>query len=165
MNSRARAWSEHRVHILQPEPGMSTPVPTPRAAFHPDAAPKNASTKRCCLVREEARGCLLGLLGCLWGAWQGQAGLSPRVPVLGGGRQEFRPQGQEGGCGEFALAAGCHGCIFQRSKQRGEKKEEEENQNILLGGKKNSGVKKCRRVMRRPSEAKKCMRSSLETGV
>lgn len=145
---------------------MSTPVPTPRAAFHPDAAPKNASTKRCCLVREEARGCLLGLLGCLWGAWQGQAGLSPRVPVLGGGVvRNSDPRDRREDAGNSLLQPVAMAAYFREASKGGKKKEEEENQNILLGGKKNSGVKKCRRVMRRPSEAKKCMRSSLETGV
>lgn len=144
---------------------MSTPVPTPRAAFHPDAAPKNASTKRCCLVREEARGCLLGLLGCLWGAWQGQAGLSPRVPVLGGVVRNSDPRDRREDAGNSLLQPVAMAAYFREASKGGKKKEEEENQNILLGGKKNSGVKKCRRVMRRPSEAKKCMRSSLETGV
>lgn len=144
---------------------MSTPVPTPRAAFHPNAAPKNASTKRCCLVREEARGCLLGLLGCLWGAWQGQAGLSPRVPVLGGVVRNSDPRDRREDAGNSLLQPVAMAAYFREASKGGKKKEEEENQNILLGGKKNSGVKKCRRVMRRPSEAKKCMRSSLETGV
>lgn len=51
----------------------------------------------------------------------------------GGGRQEFGPQGQEGGCGEFALAAGCHGCIFQRSKQRGKKKRRRRKPKHFIG--------------------------------
>lgn len=48
--------------------------------------------------------------------------------------------------------------------QNKNKKPGGENQNILLGRKKNSRGKKCRRVMRRTSESKKFIRSSLETG-
>lgn len=126
-------------------------------------------------ARDGAAGSRRGLGVPAGGAWQGRAGdgghAVPRayraaVLAAGNGRNALPagPQGQAGGPGEFAPPAGCHGCVFQRSKQR-EKKKKKENQNVFLGGKKNSRGKKCRRVMRRTGEAKKCMRSSLETGV
>lgn len=53
--------------------------------------------------------------------------------------------------------------VKKKQTQNKNKKPGGENQNILLGGKKNSRGKKCRRVMR-TSESNKCIRSSLETG-
>lgn len=119
---------------------MSTPVPTPRAAFHPDAAPKNASTKRCCLVREEARGCLLGLLGCLWGAWQGQVGLSPRVPVLGGGVvRNSDPRDRREDAGNSLLQPVAMAAYFREASKGGKKKKKKKTKTFYWEGRKIAG--------------------------
>lgn len=118
---------------------MSTPVPTPRAAFHPDAAPKNASTKRCCLVREEAWGCLLGLLGCLWGAWQGQAGLSPRVPVLGGVVRNSDPRDRREDAGNSLLQPVAMAAYFREASKGGKKKKKKKTKTFYWEGRKIAG--------------------------
>lgn len=104
----------------------------------------------------------LGVCGVRGRARQGSA----RVCLFWGGSSGIQTPGTGGRMRGIRSCSRLPWLHISEKQAKGKKKKEvEENQNILLGGKKNSGVKKCRRVMRRPSEAKKCMRSSLETGV
>lgn len=101
-------------------------------------------------------------VGCVAGPGRAQ----PACACSGGGSSGIQTPGTGGRMRGIRSCSRLPWLHISEKQAKGKKKKEvEENQNILLGGKKNSGVKKCRRVMRRPSEAKKCMRSSLETGV
>lgn len=187
MNSRAGVWSGHYVHILQLRAGNVSSCPDARGLHSsPMLLPKNASPEWCweegCRSvqgdrRRRAKPTEKPLL--CWRvcgrAGQGLACVCSPVFTKHCSRREGMagiqppcslpdPKDTRANPGNLLLQLVAMAAYF-RDPSRKKKKKKEENQNVLLGGKKNSRGKKYRRVMRRTSKSKKCIRSSLETGV